>query len=417
MMPPSSPQTPRHSPYPSMENLRSAASYSPQEGRALSHKSSFNDPLTPSRNSFNSSVGPTMDIGMFGNGGMDNGGGLGNLADELADAFSDGEDDYFEGQEGEETRNMDSKGEEEDLLPTPMPKDGGGIRDSGVDVASPRSRQRASLKSQLSPNGRGHHHHHRRKGSEYDGSEYGSESDLEPSGLSPRLVEKMAEVESLARRGTESNGSAADGAFQRVTEGLRDLGSQAGVEGGATRLITAHSALTTHLTHQTRQLHSLTFPLLSPLSPAPDAEAIDELLPMLVSLSSCMPRPSTAAFAQLASLHTITTDLVHTLNYLSDTLHMSRQTTTTATRRLKSARELVAELKREEELREQGERWLSRGNWSERLRNRECAHVCGEVVGGFEEVCNTWRKRLLAQEGGGGGGAGEGPGTAGSVEA
>lgn len=96
---------------------------------------------------------------------------------------------------------------------------------------------------------------------------------------------------------------------------------------------------------------------------------------------------------------------------------MSRQTTTTATRRLKSARELVAELKREEELREQGERWLSRGNWSERLRNRECAHVCGEVVGGFEEVCNTWRKRLLAQEGGGGGSAGEGPGTAGSVEA
>ncbi|KAK3952781.1 hypothetical protein QBC32DRAFT_133709 [Pseudoneurospora amorphoporcata] len=414
-MTPSSPQTPRHSPYPSMENLRgSAASYSPQEGRALSHKSSFNDPLTPSRNSFNSSVGPAMDIGMFGNGGMDNGGGLGNLADELADAFSDGEDDYFEGQEGEGAPNMNFAGEEEDLLPTPMPKDGGGVRDSGVDVASPRSRQRASLKSQLSPNGRGHHHHHRRKVSEYDGSEYGSESDLESSGLSPRLVEKMAEVESLARRGTENNGSTADGAFQRVTEGLRDLGSQAGVEGGATRLITAHSALTTHLTHQTRQLHSLTFPLLSPLSPAPDAEAIDELLPMLVSLGSSMPRPSTAAFAQLASLHTITTDLVQTLNYLSDTLHMSRQTTTTATRRLKSARELVAELKREEELREQGERWLNRGNWSERLRNRECAHVCGEVVGGFEEVCNNWRKRLLAQAEGGGG---DGTGTVGSVEA
>ena len=177
-----------------------------------------------------------MDIGMFGNGGMDNGGGLGNLADELADAFSDGEDDYFEGQEGEEVPN-DFAGEEEDLLPTPMPKGGGGVRDSGVDMASPRSRQRASLKSQLSPNGRGHHHHHRRKVSEYDGSEYGSESDLETSGLSPRLVEKMAEVESLARRGTENNGSTADGAFQRVTEGLRDLGSQAGVEGGATRFV------------------------------------------------------------------------------------------------------------------------------------------------------------------------------------
>lgn len=117
---------------------------------------------------------------------------------------------------------------------------------------------------------------------------------------------------------------------------------------------------------------------------------------MLISLSDYMPRPSTGAFQSLASLHSITADLVQTLNYLSDTLHMSRQTTTTATRRLKSARDLVAEMRRDEELREQGERWLTRGNWGERLRRRECAHVCGEVVGGFEEVCDSWRKRLLA---------------------
>ena len=164
-----------------------------------------------------------------------------------------------------------------------------------------------------------------------------------------------------------------------------------------TRLITAHSALTTHLTHQTRQLHSLTFPLLSPLVAPPDPETIDTLLPMLVSLSDAMPRPSTNAFNSLSSLHSITSDLVQTLNYLSDTLHMSRQTTNTATRRLKSAKDLVAEMRRDEDLREEGEAWLARGNWSERLRNRECAHVCGEVVGGFEEVCNSWRARLLAQ--------------------
>jgi len=76
---------------------------------------------------------------------------------------------------------------------------------------------------------------------------------------------------------------------------------------------------------------------------------------------------------------------------------MSRQTTTTATRRLKSARELVAELRREEEIKEEGERWLKRGNWGERLGARECADVCREVVGGFEEVCNSWRARLVAQ--------------------
>jgi hypothetical protein len=76
---------------------------------------------------------------------------------------------------------------------------------------------------------------------------------------------------------------------------------------------------------------------------------------------------------------------------------MSRQTTTTATRRLKSAKELVAEMRKDEELKEEGERWLKRGNWGERLKQRECASVCGDVVGGFEEVCEGWRKRLVAQ--------------------
>lgn len=163
------------------------------------------------------------------------------------------------------------------------------------------------------------------------------------------------------------------------------------------RLITAHSALTTHLAHQTRQLHSLAFPILSPMAPPPDEEAIEDIIPLLISLSENMPRPSTAAFDSLTALHSLTSDLAQTLSYLSDTLHMSRQTTAAATRRLKSTRELVAEVRRDDELREEGERWITRGNWGERLENRECAGVCGEVIGGFEEVCNSWRERLLAQ--------------------
>lgn len=110
-----------------------------------------------------------------------------------------------------------------------------------------------------------------------------------------------------------------------------------------------------------------------------------------------MPRPSAAAYNSLTALHALTADLIHTLNYLSDTLHMSRQTTTMASRKLKSAKELVAEMRHEDELREEGEQWIKQGNWSQRLKNRECASVCGEVVGGFEEVCNGWRARLLAQ--------------------
>lgn len=133
------------------------------------------------------------------------------------------------------------------------------------------------------------------------------------------------------------------------------------------------------------------------MAPTPDSEAIDDLIPLLVSLSDSMPRPSTAAFDSLTALHSITADLVQTLNYLSDTLHMSRQTTSTATRRLKSAKELVLDMRRDEELREEGERWLTRENWGERLQKRECAGVCKDVLGGFEEVCNGWRERLLAQ--------------------
>lgn len=303
-----------------------------------------------------------------GGGGHDNG--LGNLADELADALSGSgeEDEYYEDGEAQDGEGQSAEKQQE-----------GRAKSGSLSVPSPPGRN------------------HRRNGSAYDGSEYGSESDFDTSGMPPSLIAKIDAVESLARRGTDSSGRPVDGVFQRVTDGLRDLGSQSGVEGNTTRLITAHSALATHLAHQTRQLHNLTYPLLSPLVPPPDPETIDDLLPILASVSDDMPRPATSAFNSLAALHSVTSDLVQTLNYLSDTLHMSRQTTTTATRRLRTAKEMVADMKREEELKEEGEMWLSRGNWGERLQKRECAGVCRDVVGGFEEVCNGWRARLLAQ--------------------
>jgi hypothetical protein len=307
---------------------------------------------------------------------------MGNLADELADAFSDsGEEDgdAYVGSPSAERDGFDQADEFIQANKRGVDRNSPVIPDGNLSPPSPRRKS------------------HRRNESAYDGSEYGSESDLDASGVPPSLVAKIDAIESLARRGTESYGGPDDDVVKRVTTGLRDLGSQSSVEGSASRLITAHSALATHLAHQTRQLHSLTFPLLSPMAPAPDGDAIDDLVPLLISLSDDMPRPSTAAFESLAALHSLTSDLVQTLNYLSDTLQMSRQTTVTATRRLKNAKELVAEVRRDDELREEGERWLTRGNWSERLQKRECAGVCGEVIGGFEEVCNSWRERLLAQ--------------------
>ncbi|KAK2073673.1 hypothetical protein P8C59_007935 [Phyllachora maydis] len=252
-----------------------------------------------------------MDISVFSSGGFGAGGGghagggLGNLADELADAgLSDGEDEDYDNASGPADISLD--------YPNGVAQQGKeGARDSGVDVESPTGTgrgERAKNKNLILPsvNGSGYH----RAASEYDGSEYGSESDLESTNMPPSLVARIDAVESLARRGTEHTGSATDGAFKRVTEGLRDLGSQSGVEGGASRLITAHSALTTHLSHQTRQLHNLSFPLFSPLVPPPDPETIDGLLPMLTSLSESIPRPTTSAFSSLTALHTITSDLL-----------------------------------------------------------------------------------------------------------
>ncbi|KAI1746373.1 hypothetical protein F4680DRAFT_19301 [Xylaria scruposa] len=376
-----SPHTPRHSRGSSaIDTNYSSVSPNMSPSARRQSKSSFHEPLTPLRQSMNESEFHDLGVG-GGGGGQDNG--LGNLADELADALSgSGDEDEYYGDDYEE--------QEDDREAID------GVRDSGVDVASQidlPNRTKSSSLSVPSPKPRGH----RRTESAYDGSEYGSESDLDSPGMPPSLVARMDAVESLARRGTESTGTPADAVFKRVTDGLRDLGSQSGVEGNTTRLITAHSALATHLTHQTRQLHNLTFPLLSPLVAPPDPETIDTLLPILTAVSTDMPRPATSAFDSLAALHSVTSDLVQTLNYLSDTLHMSRQTTTTATRRLRTAKEMVSEMRREEELKEEGERWLARGNWGERLQNRECAGICRDVVGGFEEVCDGWRARLLAQ--------------------
>ena len=79
---------------------------------------------------------------------------------------------------------------------------------------------------------------HSRQESQYDGSDYGNDSDLEDSGgISAGLEARMAGIEALARRGTESNGSELDGVVKRTVNSLKDLGNQSGVENSATRYV------------------------------------------------------------------------------------------------------------------------------------------------------------------------------------
>jgi hypothetical protein len=81
---------------------------------------------------------------------------------------------------------------------------------------------------------------------------------------------------------------------------------------------------------------------------------------------------------------------------------MARQTSLTASRRLRAVKEVLGEWKREWEVREEGVRWIERGDWDERLRERSCARECGDILNGFESVCNGWRERIVASHAGGG---------------
>ncbi len=167
--------------------------------------------------------------------GAESSNGLGNLADELGDWDED--DEGLEGEFGEE---MDIPEEDLQYIGTAVEHDGSsgidsavninGVRDSGVAMES-------SSPSRLDPEAVSKAKKHSRHRSMYDGSDYGDESDLEMEGISPALESRMAAVESLARRGMEENGSASDQVVKRVTEQLRDLGSQIAIENGATRFV------------------------------------------------------------------------------------------------------------------------------------------------------------------------------------
>ncbi|KAF2087644.1 hypothetical protein K490DRAFT_41426 [Saccharata proteae CBS 121410] len=295
-------------------------------------------------------------------------GGLGNLADELADA----DEDEWEGEEDGEGEQRDAsfsspQKEQQQVLPNHIRHNSELPRDSGVELLmSPNSA------ATLSPS-RGSRTH-RRKVSQYDGSDYGDSDDLEHTdGISPGLEARMAAIESLARRGMEENGSPADGVVARLTDQLRDLGSQAGVEGGTTRYGTLPSRFwnsKSKLTH---------------------------LLPLIADTLNSIPHAPSTPLQGLGSLTRSTHDLLASLSYLSDSLHMGRQTSTAAQRRLKLVRDAMGEWRRENELREEGIHWIQKGDWDDRLKSRQAAATCSDVVGGFEEVCNGWRERLVAR--------------------
>lgn len=160
------------------------------------------------------------------NGSIDPENGLGNLADELAEAWEE------EGDGEQENGSQLNRKDHLHIEGSPREKDQFGL-DSSLHTSS--ATQLPSRPS-LSPPKQSARLKHRRKPSRYDDSDAGNDSNPEGTeGISPSLEARMATIEILARQGTESNRSDMDTIVPRVADSLKDLGSQASLENSATR--------------------------------------------------------------------------------------------------------------------------------------------------------------------------------------
>ena len=161
---------------------------------------------------------------------------LGNLADELADALDDDDEDsdHEHGLQNGASEGLYHRAEairydqlKENVYPLSR-----NLGNGHAISVSPLRRGISDLS--LSPPKQSSRSRHTRKSSQYDGSDYGDDSDLDVT-HSPVFEARLAAVESLARQGIQANGSDADTIVHRMAESLRNLGTQAGVENGATR--------------------------------------------------------------------------------------------------------------------------------------------------------------------------------------
>lgn len=199
------PQTPRHS--------RQSSAVEGYQEFASPRRHQSQDPDTPYRNN---SRDDTLEVGLLTGGGRAGEVGMGNLADELADAFSEsGDEDEDEDEDDDHSSiNNDNDGCVASQS-SPSREPGSRSMDTGTNVPI-RSHRKVESNS-------------------YDGSEFGSEPDFDLPGVPPGLLAKIDAIESLARRGTENYGGSTDDAVSRVTEALRDLGSQSSIEASASR--------------------------------------------------------------------------------------------------------------------------------------------------------------------------------------
>lgn len=331
--------------------------------------------------------------------------GMGNLADELADVWDEegGEEPGSSFLEGLREGSVDPSTLHEDMGDRSQMEN-----DASYAARSPATPLRKPDVNNISPTRsagnveRSPAKQHRRGESRYEGLKPGNPSDPDGYGdISTTLARQMAQVEHLARQGLNDDSvSEAGGVIPRTTIALKDLGAQASIENGVNRIVSAYTSIAGHRTQKPREIFSLAQSLLLDGWPKMSDTEIDIIVAEIDLLIRYLELPTQPN--PLESLHFLvasTTDLTHSLRFLSDMLQESRQATSAAWRRLKNARDFVIELHQEEEAREEGIRYVERGDWDQRLRDREAQRVCGDVVAGFETTCDGWRARLFGRTG------------------
>ena len=294
---------------------------------------------------------------------------MGNLADEL-----DQLDDEDEGDE-------DTAGaliENDEKVPSPVD----GARDSGIDVSYSSKRNSPYIKNFSKPFGIA------------GKSSPSKENEEQEEKLSPELEEQMNSIARMASYASTLD----DPLIPRTIALLQDLGNQSSLEAGVQRLNTSTNSMTSHLTAQSKTLQGLMTSLYSPLaifSMPIDPELVDETLPLIEALVNDLPLPDPAPLQGLQKLDRETANVIQTLSQLTDTLQMGKHTTNTASRHLRTTQTMVAELRRERERADTARQELSQSNWNDRIRDRWCAGECRDIMGGFEQMCDSLREDLI----------------------
>lgn len=341
---------------------------------------------------------------------------FGNLADELDGQYSYGD------QEQEEAVYDDTddvflesheKNSATDMLATYSPVSSRQYRYS-TPVQSPTKSYHGGRPASLSPSKQWFSFSLRKPKPEslYDGSDYGPSSadeDTSEPTATPMLQRRIHDFEEVMRiSDTTDNRLDKEDVIVRTTKRLKEeLGDQSVVESGTSRLAVGYISMTTHRTHQSREVQMLVHKLVgaggygNPYNSLTDlppdlldtiTTEINLLLDTIISphldLASHLQNP----LLSLQNLYTSTADLLHHLHNLQDTLTESKQTLTLAARKLRSLQDLVHDLAVQESAVQAGSLAIQTGDWDRKCRDRAAGVICKELIEGAQIQCRAFEQ-------------------------